>query len=146
MAAAALSGLLLFLYGMAARAIAPEYTGAWIEIVTVYLIMWAVMLAAVGVSVEGAHVRADFLIRILPPAFSRVVDALGIAAAAAYCTLMAWCSWLVLDFAFLLGERGPSELRIPLTYYYAAYPLAFGLSAAGCALAACLVILRGKQG
>lgn len=115
--------LLLFLTGMVLRLVAPGTVGGWIEEVTIYLVVWALLLAAAGCVREREHIRADFFVRHLPATGRKAADTLAALAGLVFCAALAWFGWLVVDFAVMLDERGPSVLQLPKAYYYAALPV-----------------------
>ncbi len=118
-----LAGLLLFLSGMAIRLFWTSLGGGWIEVVTIYLVSWGLLLSAASCVAHREHVRADFFIRMLGPAARRAADALAAAAGLAFCLALAWFGWAVVEFAVRLDERGPSFLQIPTFWFYAALPV-----------------------
>jgi len=121
--------LLLFLTGMVLRLVAPGTVGGWIEEVTIYLIVWALLLAAAGCVREGEHVRADFFVRHLPPGGRKAADLMAVIAGLLFSAALAWFGWLVVDFAVMLDERGPSVIQFPKAYYYAALPVSMAVMA-----------------
>ena len=121
--------LLLFLGGMVLRLVAPGAVGGWIEEVTIYLVVWALLLAAAGCVQRREHVRADFFIRHLPASGRKAAEVLAALAGLVFCAALAWFGWLVVDFALMLDERGPSVLQLPKAYYYAALPVSMAAMA-----------------
>lgn len=140
-----LGALLLFLYGMLARTFSLPLSGGWIGEVTIYLVVWGLLLSAAGCVARGEHVRADFFLRAAGSRFRRRADVLAAAAGLAFCLALAWFSWEVVLFALAWDERGPSYLQIPTAWYYAAMPL----SMAACSiryLIALIALLSGAAG
>jgi len=121
--ALAIAGLILFLLGMVFRVFSLPMTGAWVEEVTVYLVVWGLLLSAAGCVANDEHVRADFLIRLLSERYRTYVDRLADLAGFLFCLALAWFGYEVVDFALMLDERGPSYLQIPKAWYYAALPV-----------------------
>lgn len=125
----ALAGLFLYLAGMVFRTLSLPLSGAWIEEVSVYLVVWGLLLSAAGCVATSEHVRADFLLRVLGPRWRQRADVLADAAGLAFCASLAGFGWQVVDFALLLDERGPSYLQIPTAWYYAALPTSMAFCA-----------------
>lgn len=123
----AIAALFLFLSGMMFRSLVPRLAGGWIEELTIYLVVWALFLAAAGAVAHRGHVATDFLIRLLPDGIRRSLDILADVTGLVFCAALAWMGWLVVDFALLLDERGPSMLQIPRAWYYAALPVSMAL-------------------
>jgi TRAP-type C4-dicarboxylate transport system permease small subunit len=123
----AIGALLLFLSGSLLRTLAPSLIGGWVEEITIYLIGWALLLAAAGGVQTSHHVRTTFLVVHLPTSWQHAADILGYLASMVFSGLLVWMGWLVVDFALLLDERGPSILQIPKVYYYASLPIAMAL-------------------
>ena len=126
-AALALTALVVFLSGMAIRALAPSFSGGWAEESTIYLIVWASLLAAADAVAKNEHVRMNVMARMLPPRGRLALGILGGLASFVYCAALGWFGWLTVDFAARIGERGPSAMRFPMAGYYASLPCAMAL-------------------
>ncbi len=118
-----LAALVLFLTGSGFRLIGISAGGGWIEEVTVYLVVWGVLLAASSVVAHNENVRVDIFLRLMGPRMRRRADILASLSGAAFCLVLAWFGWKVAEFSVLLDERGPSFLQIPMVWYYAALPV-----------------------
>lgn len=128
--ALALASLLLYLYGMAARLVSPNSTGGWVEEISIYLMIWGLLLASSSCVARGEHIRVDFLISVLGPSFSRLASVLAAAAGLLFCMALAWFGWQVVEFAIRLDERGPSYLQIPTWWYYMSLPVSMAICSA----------------
>ncbi|MDH3738454.1 MAG: TRAP transporter small permease [Alphaproteobacteria bacterium] len=126
-AAIAVAALAVFMYGMLARFLLPQLAPDWAGEVTIFLVIWAVMLSASALAGEHRHVRADLIVRVLPRTPRIAAEAFNLLVSLAFCTAMVWSGYLVVDFALLLDERSASTLRIPVVYYYACLPIAMAL-------------------
>jgi C4-dicarboxylate transporter, DctQ subunit len=124
LAAAALG---VFLYGMLARFLVPRLAPDWSLELTVFLMVWAMLLAAGQMVSERRHVAVDLVIRLLPMSGRRIALTLAALAGIGFCLLLVWSGWLVIGFSLLFDERSQSTLRIPKVWYYAALPVAMGL-------------------
>lgn len=60
----------------------------------------------------------------------------------AFCVLLAWFGWKVVQFALAWDERGPSFLQIPTAWFYAALPV----SMLACSIRYCLEIVSLLRG
>lgn len=123
----AIAALVVFMYGMLARFLLPQLAPDWAGEVTIFLVIWAVMLSASTLAGQHRHVRADLIIRLLPRPSRVSAEVFNLLVSIAFCVAMTWSGYLVVDFAILLDERSASTLRIPIVYYYACLPLAMGL-------------------
>lgn len=128
-AAMLLAGLLLFLVGMVLRWIGSGMGGAWVEEVTIYLVVWGTLLSAASGVALNEHVRADFFLRLLGERMHGVADILAAVAGLAFCATLGWLGGEVVAFAFRWDERGPSMLQIPTAWFYAALPASMCLCA-----------------
>ena len=129
-AALAFAALSVFLSGMALRALAPSLAGGWAEESTIYLVVWASLLASADAVAKDDHVRMDAVTRLLPPRGRTAASVAAGLAAFAYCAALAWFGWLTVEFALRMDERGPSAMRLPMAWYYASLPCAMALCAA----------------
>lgn len=126
-AAIAIAALTVFMYGMLARFLLPRLAPDWAGEVTIFLVIWAVMLSASALAGEHRHVRADLIVRLLPRTTRIAAETFNLLISIAFCVAMVWSGYLVVDFALLLDERSASTLRIPIVYYYACLPIAMAL-------------------
>ena len=125
----AAAALVIFLYGMVARFAFPQLAPDWVLEVTIFLLVWAMLLSASALVASGRHVRADLFVRRLPRRAQLVLEASGMLVAAAFCAVLVMSGVEVVGFAFEFDERTLNSLRIPMGYYYASVPVAFSLVA-----------------
>ena len=118
--------LLVFLAGMILR-LAGFSVGGWIEEVTIYLVIWGLLLSAASCVAHAEHIRADFFLRLAGERFHHFADILASIAGLIFCLAMAWFGWQVVEFALAWDERGPSYLQIPTAWYYGALPVSMAL-------------------
>ena len=71
----------------------------------------------------NGHVRPDLVLRLLPPAAQRWLEAFNCIVALSFCLGMVWFGWQIVATALLLDERSPSDLQFPMWIYYAALPV-----------------------
>ena len=126
-AAIAVAAIVVFMYGMLARFLLPQLAPDWAGEVTIFLVIWAVMLSASALAGEHRHVRADLIVRLLPRTTRIAAETFNLLMSIAFCSAMVWSGYLVVDFALLLDERSASTLRIPIVYYSACLPIAMAL-------------------
>jgi C4-dicarboxylate transporter, DctQ subunit len=125
----AAAALCAFLYGMVARFMFPWLAPDWSLEVTVFLMIWAMLLAAGQMVSERRHIAVDLVIRMLPQTGRRVAVTLAALTGIGFCSLLVVSGWQVLEFALLFDERSQSTLRIPMVWYYASLPVAMALMA-----------------
>jgi C4-dicarboxylate transporter DctQ subunit len=109
------------------RYIDPMHAISWAEEVIVYLIIWAVMIAASQLVRMDGHVRPDVVLRLLPPGGQRIAEIFNCVVAIAFTAGLAFYGWQVVDSALLLDETSSTDLQFPMWIYYAALPTGGGL-------------------
>lgn len=122
-----LGALLLFLLGMLFRGLSIPIGGGWITEVTIYLVVWGLLLSAAGCVAQHEHIRVDFFLRLTGKRFRHFADILATCAGLAFCAAMTWYGWKVAAFAVAWDERGLSYLQLPMAWYYAALPVSMAL-------------------
>lgn len=138
----ALVAVLLFVSGMILRFVSSPLSGGWITELTIYLTAWALLVSAAGGVAEREHIRVDFFLRMAGPRLRHAADILASVAGLAFCVLLAWFGWKVVQFALAWDERGPSFLQIPTAWFYAALPV----SMLACSIRYCLEIVSLLRG
>lgn len=144
--AAALAGaaLIVFLYGMVARFAFPQLAPDWVLEVTIFLLIWAMLLSGSALAAQGRHVRADLIVRLFPRGLQLALEFFGMIVAMTFSIVLVISGIQVVEFALLLDERTLNSLRIPMAYYYACVPVAFTLIAARFAIRA-IELARTRQ-
>ena len=125
----------VFLYGALARSVAPALAIDWSEELTIYLIVWAMVLSGGSLTADRAHVSAEMLVHVLSPRGRRrlrlAIDILMLA----FCSLMLWLGVEGVLFAHMLDERSASTLQAPQAWVlYLALPVGMLLIAGRIAL------------
>ncbi len=100
----------------------PAMAISWAEEVIVYLIVWAVMIISSQLVRTDGHVRPDLILRLVPPAGQRWLEAFNCVVALVFCGGMVWYGWQIVDTSRLLEETSSSGLRFPMWIYYASLP------------------------
>lgn len=119
--------LLLSIYEICVRYFFPQLAYDWGEEVIVYLVIWGVWLSTSSLVEEDRHVRADIVIRLLPPNGQRTLELLNSAAAIVFCLAVIWHAWDMIALSQMLDERSGSSLRFPIWIYYSALPVGAAL-------------------
>lgn len=101
----------------------------WNSEVTIYLTVWAMLIAGSQLVLTGRHIRADLVVRQLPRPVQYVLELLNLLVGLGYCALVAWFGWKVVEFGQMLDERSESSLQFQLWIFYLILPIAFGLMA-----------------
>ena len=119
------AGLMAAITGVVAFQVLTRYVlqhpAAWPEEAARYLFVWVALLgAALGVD-RGAHFSLDLFTSRLPhPAARRLAAALDLTCAA-FAALLAWHG---AQLAWRVREQPSAALEIPMTWPYAAIPVA----------------------
>lgn len=101
----------------------------WLGEAVVFLVIWAIFLAIPRAEWRAAHVRVTFFSEHFPLRVNKVLGGLIAAMTLIFAALLFWSGMEVVVEAYRWDERTPSSLAIPLWIYYAALPVAFGLTA-----------------
>jgi C4-dicarboxylate transporter DctQ subunit len=117
-----LAGLSLAVYQMVTRYAFPAAFVDWAEETVVYLVVWGMWLAASGLVAENRHVRADLVVRLLPPRAQYGIEVLNTMVCLAFCGVVAWVGIDIATLAWELDERSTSSLRMPMWIYFACVP------------------------
>ncbi|AFK55840.1 TRAP transporter small permease [Tistrella mobilis] len=121
--------MLLATWQLLSRYLYPPASTHWIDEVVIYLIIWASCLSFSGLVAGNAHVRADLVLRLLPPRMQRVVEGFNTLAALTLCGLLVWFGGRIVFDAWDIGETSLSELQFPMWIYYLALPVGAALMA-----------------
>jgi TRAP-type C4-dicarboxylate transport system permease small subunit len=104
-------------------AMAPNYA----EEVTVYMVVWAVLIACGGVTRTRSHVRADLVVGFMSPQWQRICDIASNLLGFAFAAFLVWYGFQVAHEAFTYNDLSASHVRFPLWIYYSALPVAAAL-------------------
>lgn len=122
-----IAALALAAYQMISRYGFPDAAITWSEEVVVYLLIAAAFLSGSLLVEEDGHVRADLVLRILPPGMQRAVEIGNCVIALAFCIGLTWLGFGVALDAYELGERSLSALAFPMWLYYTTLPFGAAL-------------------
>jgi C4-dicarboxylate transporter DctQ subunit len=114
--------MLVGLVQVVGRYFFPALAISWAEEVIVYLVVWAVMIISSQLVRTDGHVRPDLVLRLVPPAGQRWLEAFNCVVALVFCGGMIWYGWQIVDTSLLLDERSSSGLQFPMWIYYSSLP------------------------
>jgi len=129
------AALVLACNAMLSRYLLPGLALDWTFEVIIFLVIWAVFLAAARLVTVGGHIRIDIVLQRLGPRAQRWFALFAAALALAVAILLLWSGVLVVSEALRWGETSSSTLRVPLWIYYLSLPV-------GAALMALRLVLR----
>lgn len=84
----------------------------WAQELTLHLSAWMVLFGASWGIKKGTHIGVDVLVKAFPRNMRRVVTALAICCALAYCGLFGYGSWIYLKKMHLIGLE-MEDMSIP---------------------------------
>lgn len=119
--------LLLICAEVVLRYFVPALLPDWGAEVTIYLTVWAMLIAGSQLVLTGRHIRADLVVRQLSERLQWVLELINLIVGFIYCGIVAWFGWKVVEFAQMLDERSESSLQFQMWIFYIILPVAFGL-------------------
>jgi C4-dicarboxylate transporter DctQ subunit len=125
-----LCALVIGVWQVISRYFIPTRSISYGEEVTVYLIVWAIMIVSSQLVRSDGHVRPDLVLRIMPPRARRWVEAFNCLLAIGFSAGLVWYGWQIVDTALLIDEHSSTDLQFPMWVYYLALPTGAGLMAA----------------
>lgn len=117
---------LMLTYEVAARYFFTRPT-IWAAELSQMCLIWGSLLAMAWLLGARRHIQVDALIRLLPPAPRRLVDALAMLAVALFAGFAAWYGFEIFHDSFVRGRTTGSMLNIPLWLTELALPVGFAL-------------------
>lgn len=138
-------GMLLVVYTVAMRYLAPAHAPLFTNEITVYMVIWATLLAAGGVTHSRSHVRADLVLHMMSPRQRHILDIVANLAGFAFALFLVRFGAMVAYDAWDFGDLSPTSLRFPLWIYYALLPVAGVLIAIGHLRVAVELMLDGPE-
>lgn len=133
-----LVSLLLSIYAIVSRYLAPQYALDWSGEVVVYLITWAFCLAGARAVMGADHVNADLLTNFLSQKWKYYFAVLQDSFAMVFCLAIMVGGIQVVRLALQLGEQSDSSIALPLWAYYLCLPV--GLASISCRYAGRLLL------
>jgi C4-dicarboxylate transporter DctQ subunit len=123
----AAASLLIVVYTIFVRLLVPSLTPSWADETTVYVMIWATLIACSGVTAQNRHVRADLLTSGLSAQRQTVLEVLSYVCGAVFTAVLAWYGYLTTKDAWEFGDLSTTTLRFPMWIYYASLPVGAGL-------------------
>lgn len=123
-AALAMAGFAVYLYGVVARYAIPAIAPDWTEEVTVYLLLWAMLLGGGQLVKRDRHLASGIMhVLVSRPALARL-NRVGFVLAIAFAVYMAIQGWELVAFDRMLNERSRSSLQLPIAWIHLILPIA----------------------
>lgn len=108
-----LVAIALYLYGSAARVLAPAYSLDWAEEVTIYLVVWSTLLCGRRLTAERAHISAQVIDHLVPERIKRALDIAIDLLTFGFCAVMFVLGVQAVSFVHGLDERSATTLQAP---------------------------------
>jgi len=121
--------LVIGIWQIVGRYFDPAHAISYAEEVIVYLVIWAIMIAASQLVARDGHVRSDMVLRLLPASAQRWAEIFNCIVALVFCFGLVWYGWQIVDTSLLLDERSSTDLQFPMWIYYTALPVGGALMA-----------------
>lgn len=118
-----IGALLAYCFGILARYVFTSLVPDWTEEVTVYALMWGLLLAG-GLLVDRERHLSAGVMHIAAPRLAPYLDRLGLVVAFAFCLFLTWQGIELIRFELRLEEVSKSTLQLPLGYIYSIFPVA----------------------
>jgi TRAP-type C4-dicarboxylate transport system permease small subunit len=118
---------------------------SWSKELSLIMLLWVGFLGASVCAHEGKHIQLGALKRIVPPSFSRWVQALGYLITAGFCLFMALLGYGYAQEALMLEGRF-EQTNVPDWVATIAVPAAFAMTTIRYVSAALSTILGGSYG
>ncbi len=123
-----MAALASYTFGILARYVFTSLVPDWTEEITVYALLWGMLLAGSLLVNRDRHLSAG-IIHIIMPRAAPYLDRLGLVVAFAFCVFFTWQGFKLVQFELRLEEVSRSSLQAPLGYVYAVFPVAMALMA-----------------
>ncbi|MBL6426760.1 MAG: TRAP transporter small permease [Maritimibacter sp.] len=126
-AAALATCFALLTFSVFARYAAPTLQPQWVFEVSVFLLVWAILLGVARIEKRGEHIRVDFLLMWLGPRGRRAAQIAALLAALGVSGLFVYSGVIVVQDGMMWDERTESALRLPFWIFYLALPASFAI-------------------
>ena len=123
-----MAALASYTFGILARYVFTSLVPDWTEEITVYALLWGMLLAGSLLVDRDRHLSAGIM-HILMPRVAPYLDRIGLVVAMAFCIFLTWQGVKLVQFELRLEEVSRSSLQAPLGYVYVIFPIAMGLMA-----------------
>ena len=128
--AMSLCGFLLFWSGGArylAGATGIDILPDWTFEVSVFCLVWAVLLGVARIEKRGGHIRVDFLVAMFPKSAKKWFEAVTIIAAIALSVTFIWSGFVIVEETIMWEEVTENSLFTPYWWMYGALPASFAI-------------------
>ena len=120
-----IGALLAYCFGIVARYAFTWLVPDWTEEVTVYALLWGMLLAG-GLLVDRERHLSAGVMHLAAPRLAPYLDRIGLIIALVFCLFLTWQGVELVKLELRLEEVSRSRLQIPLAYVYAIFPFAMG--------------------
>ena len=121
--------LLIGVWQVAGRYLVPGRSISYGEEVTVYLIVWAIMIVSSQLVRRDGHVRPDLVLRHIPRSAQRCLETGNCLLALGFSLGLAYYGWQIVETALLIDEHSSTDLQFPMWIYYLSLPTGAALMA-----------------
>ncbi|MFV0296970.1 MAG: TRAP transporter small permease [Hyphomicrobiaceae bacterium] len=117
-----------YCFGIIARYAFAGLAPDWVEEVTVFALLWGVLIAGFLLVLGNRHLTAGIVSRF-PAGPRRLLQRFGFAVALTFCAYMAWQGLALVKLDARLMEVSKSTLQLPIAPIHAIFPITMGLMA-----------------
>ena len=137
--------ILLVVYTVAVRYFMPGLAPLITDEVTVYMVIWATLVASGGITHDRAHVTADLVTHLMRPRLRHLSEIAANLSGVLFALFLLRWGYQIAYEAWDFNDLSPTSLRFPLWIYYASLPVAGLLMAIGHLRVAIELIARGPK-
>jgi C4-dicarboxylate transporter, DctQ subunit len=125
----AMAGFAVYMYGVIARYVIPAIAPDWTEEVTVYLLLWAMLLGGGQLVKRDRHLTSGVMhVLVAKPVVQRL-NQIGMVLATVFAVIMVKQGIDLVEFDAMLNDRSRSSLQLSIAWVHVILPLAMGLIA-----------------
>lgn len=115
----------LLAFSVFSRYVVPSLQPQWVFEVSVFLLVWAILLGVARIEKRAGHIRVDFLISRLGPRARIASQLLALVTGLAVSILFIYSGWIVVQDSLRWEEM--TEQGLPLWIFYAALSTSFAV-------------------
>ena len=119
-------GVLLFWSALARYMRSPDLPD-WTFEVSVFCLIWAVLLGVARIEKRGGHIRVDFLVNMFPNAAKAWFEGITLIVAIIISLLFISSGYVIVQETLMWDERTENSLFTPYWWLYAALPASFAV-------------------
>lgn len=101
----------------------------WVVEISGYSLIWFAFLSAAYGLKEGSHIQVDILISRLTPKIQNLLNIINFSLCLFYSLLIFYFSWDLMHYAFQVGERSSTMLKVPMGLLHLGVLIGSGLLA-----------------